>query len=183
MNSRGFPSASRAQGSPPPPRRPRATQGEDGQGGGGRGSHDEQPAAVELGERAGMRRGQQGDQDGDADGAAELAGHVEHGRPVVARSLALVASRGIVRALTAWGDEHDAPAGPRRLLWHADDEGPVDASGRCTRCGASVPARDTVVAPGPGLDTPGLERAEPAQDAVSKALTRPHRLLEPLRHA
>jgi hypothetical protein len=40
-----------------------------------------------------------------------------------------------------------------------------------------------VVAPGPGLDTPGLERAEPAQDAVSKALTRPHRLLEPLRHA
>jgi hypothetical protein len=57
------------------------------------------------------------------------------------------------------------------------------ASGRCTRCGASGPARDTVVAPGPGLDSPGLERAEPAQDAVSKALTRPHRLLEPLRHA
>jgi hypothetical protein len=88
-----------------------------------------------------------------------------------------------VRALTAWGDEHYAPAGARRLLWHADDEGPVDASGRCTRCGASGPARDTVVAPGPGLDSPGLERAEPAQDAVSKALTRPHRLLEPLRHA
>jgi hypothetical protein len=40
-----------------------------------------------------------------------------------------------------------------------------------------------VVAPGPGLDLPGLESAEPAQDAVSMALTRPHRLLEPLRHA
>jgi hypothetical protein len=86
-------------------------------------------------------------------------------------------------ALTTWGDEHDAPAGPRRLLWHAGDEGLVDASGRCTRCGASGPARDTVVAPGPGLDLPGLESAEPAQDAVSMALTRPHRLLEPLRHA
>jgi DNA-binding HxlR family transcriptional regulator len=81
-----------------------------------------------------------------------------------------------VRALTAWGDEHYAPAGPRRLLWHAADEAPVDADGRCTRCGAAVDARDTVVAPGPGLDP-----AQPAQDAVSMALTHPHRLLEPLR--
>jgi hypothetical protein len=37
--------------------------------------------------------------------------------------------------------------------------------------------RDTVVAPGPGLDPAG-----PAQDAVGMALARPHRLLEPLRH-
>jgi hypothetical protein len=35
-----------------------------------------------------------------------------------------------------------------------------------------------VVAPGPGLDP-----AKPAQDAVSMALTRPHRLLAPLQHA
>jgi DNA-binding HxlR family transcriptional regulator len=116
-------------------------------------------------------------------GPAAARGHPEY--ELTAKGVSLWAA---VRALTAWGDEHYAPAGPRRLLWHADDEGPVDASGRCTRCGASVPARDTVVAPGPGLDspgldTPGLERAEPAQDAVSKALTRPHRLLEPLRHA
>jgi len=82
-----------------------------------------------------------------------------------------------VRALTAWGDEHYAPAGPRRLLRHADDEGPVGADGRCTRCGTAVDVRDTVVAPGPGLDSAG-----PAQDAVSTALARPHRLLEPLRH-
>jgi DNA-binding HxlR family transcriptional regulator len=82
-----------------------------------------------------------------------------------------------VRALTAWGDEHYAPAGPRRLLWHAGDEAPVGADGRCTRCGAAVDVRDTVVAPGPGLDPAG-----PAQDAVGMALARPHRLLEPLRH-
>ncbi len=82
-----------------------------------------------------------------------------------------------VRALTAWGDEHYAPAGPRRLLWHAEDQAPVGADGRCTRCGAAVEVRDTVVAPGPGLDPAG-----PAQDAVSTALARPHRLLEPLRH-
>jgi hypothetical protein len=52
----------------------------------------------------------------------------------------------------------------------------VRADGRCTRCGAAVDARDTVVTPGPGLDP-----AESAPDAVSMALTRPHRLLEPLR--
>jgi hypothetical protein len=51
-----------------------------------------------------------------------------------------------------------------------------DADGHCTRCGATVDARDTVVAPGPGLGP-----APPAQDPVSMALTRPHRLLEPLR--
>lgn len=82
-----------------------------------------------------------------------------------------------VRALTAWGDEHYAPAGPRRLLWHAADGAPVDANGYCASCGAAVEAQDTVVAPGPGLAS-----AESAQDAVSIALTRPHRLLEPLRH-
>jgi DNA-binding HxlR family transcriptional regulator len=111
-------------------------------------------------------------------GPAGARGHQEY--ELTAKGVALWPA---VRALTAWGDEHYAPAGPRRLLWHADDEAPVDASGHCTRCGASVPARDTVVAPGPGLDPPGLDSAEPAQDAVSMALTRPHRLLEPLQHA
>jgi DNA-binding HxlR family transcriptional regulator len=81
-----------------------------------------------------------------------------------------------VRALTAWGDEHYAPAGPRRLLWHAEDEAPVNANGRCTLCGAAVEAQDTVVVPGPGLAS-----GVPAEDAVSVALSRPHRLLEPLR--
>jgi DNA-binding HxlR family transcriptional regulator len=82
-----------------------------------------------------------------------------------------------VRALTEWGDEHYAPAGPRRILRHADDEAPVDTTGRCTRCGAAVEAEDTVVAPGPGLAA-----SAPAQDTVSVALSRPHRLLQPLRH-
>jgi DNA-binding HxlR family transcriptional regulator len=81
-----------------------------------------------------------------------------------------------VRTLTAWGDEHYAPGGPRRLLRHADDQAPVDANGHCTHCGAAVEAQDTIVAPGPGLAS-----AAPAQDAVTVALTRPHRLLQPLR--
>jgi hypothetical protein len=104
---------------------------------------------------------------------------------VLAERLKSLTAAGVLARVPAGpaGDEHYAPAGPRRLLWHADDEAPVDASGRCTRCRASVPARDTVVAPGPGLDPPGLDSAEPAQDAVSMALTRPHRLLEPLQHA
>ena len=70
------------------------------------------------------------------------------------------------------------PASAVVNIYSPSDEAPVDASGRCTRCGASVQSRDTVVAPGPGLDS-----AEPAQDAVSMALTPPHRLLEPLQHA
>ncbi|MGH3182892.1 MAG: hypothetical protein ACRDOE_13440, partial [Streptosporangiaceae bacterium] len=73
-------------------------------------------------------------------------------------------------------DEHYAPAGPRRLLWHADDEAPVDASGHCIRCDAVVGAGDTVVAPGPGLASAA------SADAVTVALSHPHRLLEPLRH-
>jgi DNA-binding HxlR family transcriptional regulator len=103
--------------------------------------------------------------------AAPGGGHQEY--ELTAKGVSLWPA---VRALTTWGDEHYAPAGPRRLLWHAADEAPVDADGHCTRCGATVDARDTVVAPGPGLDP-----AEPAQDPVSMALTRPHRLLEPLR--
>ena len=102
------------------------------------------------------------------------AGPAHQGYELTAKGISLWP---VVRALTAWGDEHYAPAGPRRLLWHAGDGAPVDANGYCASCGTAVEAQDTVVAPGPGLAS-----AEPAQDAVSIALTRPHRLLEPLRH-
>ena len=82
-----------------------------------------------------------------------------------------------VRALTAWGDEHYAPDGPRRVLRHAADDAPLDTDGRCTACGAKIPVRDTVVAPGPGLDPAS------ATDPVGAALNHPHRLLKPLHTA
>src|SRR4051794_27157691 len=75
---------------------------------------------------------------------------------------------------------NEFPRVPLPLVRAGIPGAPRAARGEHGRCGASGPARDTVVAPGPGLDSPGRERAEPAQDAVSTALTRPHRLLEPL---
>lgn len=83
----------------------------------------------------------------------------------------------VVRALDAWGDEHYAAGGgPRRIFRHAFDDAPVGADGRCTRCDAAVEVRDILVTPGPGLG-PGDE----ADDPVTVALSRPHRLLHPLR--
>jgi DNA-binding HxlR family transcriptional regulator len=83
-----------------------------------------------------------------------------------------------VLSLMSWGDDFYAPEGPRRLFQHAADGGHVDPSGRCEACGTPVPAVDTIIAPGPGLEPP-------ADDAswVTTALTRPHRVLEPLRAA
>jgi hypothetical protein len=49
---------------------------------------------------------------------------------------------------------------------------------RCDACGRPVPAADTVVAPGPGLEPPADD-----DSWVTTALTTPHRLLEPLRAA
>jgi DNA-binding HxlR family transcriptional regulator len=83
----------------------------------------------------------------------------------------------VVLSLMSWGDDFCAPGGPRRLFRHAADGGQVDRWGRCDACGRMVPAADTIIAPGPGL--------EPAADDswVTSALTRPHQLLEPLRAA
>jgi hypothetical protein len=84
----------------------------------------------------------------------------------------------VVLSLMSWGDDFFAPDGPRRLFRHAADGGQIDRYARCDACGTPVPAADTIVVPGPGL--------EPAADGdswVTAALTRPHRLLEPLRAA
>jgi DNA-binding HxlR family transcriptional regulator len=78
-----------------------------------------------------------------------------------------------VLSLMSWGDDFCAPGGPRRLFRHA-----VDQSGRCEACGTPVPAADTIIAPGPGLEPPA-----DGDSWVTAALTRPHRLLEPLRAA
>jgi DNA-binding HxlR family transcriptional regulator len=81
----------------------------------------------------------------------------------------------VLRSLTSWGDDHYAPAGPRREFSHAQDGGPLDRDGRCAACGALVDVVDTVVAPGPGLSPP-TESADP----VTTALSRPHRMLRQL---
>ena len=83
----------------------------------------------------------------------------------------------VVLSLLSWGDDFCAPDGPRRLFRHAADGGHVDRWGRCETCGTPVPAADTIMAPGPGLEPP------PGDSWVTAALTWPHRLLEPLRAA
>jgi len=82
----------------------------------------------------------------------------------------------VVLSLMNWGDDFCAPGGPRRLFRPAADGGPVGPSGRCDACGRPVPAADTIVIPGPGLEPPAG-----GDSWVTAALTRPHRLLEPLR--
>jgi DNA-binding HxlR family transcriptional regulator len=84
----------------------------------------------------------------------------------------------VVLSLMSWGDDFCAPGGPRRLFRHAADGGGIDRWGRCEACGAPVPAPDTVIAPGPGLEPPAG-----GDSWVTAALARPHRLLEPLRAA
>jgi DNA-binding HxlR family transcriptional regulator len=85
----------------------------------------------------------------------------------------------VILSLMSWGDDYCAPdGGPRRLFRHAADSGQVDGSGRCDACGKPVPAADTIVAPGPGLEPPA-----DGDNWVTTAMTRPHRLLEPLRAA
>ena len=84
----------------------------------------------------------------------------------------------VVLSLMSWGDNFCAPAGPRRLFQHVTDAGHVDQSGRCDTCGTPVPAADTIVTPGPGLEPPADD-----DSWVTTALTRPHRLLEPLHAA
>ena len=83
-----------------------------------------------------------------------------------------------VLSLMSWGDDFCAPAGPRRLFRHAADGGQIDPTGRCDACGQPVPAAGTIAAPGPGLEPPA-----DGDSWVTVALTRPHRLLEPLRAA
>ena len=81
----------------------------------------------------------------------------------------------MIYGLIRWGDEHYASDGAPRVFEHAADGGRIGADSRCARCGEAVDVAGVQAVPGPGLD-PGE-----AQDDVSVALLRPHRLLEPLR--
>src|ERR1700684_2595048 len=76
----------------------------------------------------------------------------------------------VVLSLMSWGDDYSPPGAPRRRSQHATDGGQVDRSGRCDACGKPVPAADTIVTPGPGLEPPADN-----DSWVTTALTRQHR--------
>jgi DNA-binding HxlR family transcriptional regulator len=82
----------------------------------------------------------------------------------------------VVRSLIAWGDENYSTTGPRRIFSHEADGQLIDGDGRCSGCGAVVPASETVALPGPGLPAPSED-----DDPVTAALATPRRLLQPLR--
>jgi DNA-binding HxlR family transcriptional regulator len=76
-------------------------------------------------------------------------------------------------ALTQWG-ESLSERGPRRIFEHAGCGGRVHRTGACGACGDVPGPEDLQTRPGPGADSTVRD------DAVSKALRVPHRLLEPL---
>jgi DNA-binding HxlR family transcriptional regulator len=80
----------------------------------------------------------------------------------------------IIRSMAEWGEKHVQNGVPCRLFRHVDCGGTVDPNGICATCAAVVGPRDTEVAPGPGANL--LLR----DDAVTRAMRAPHRLLEPL---
>ncbi|MFD2083393.1 DNA-binding transcriptional regulator, HxlR family [Actinopolymorpha cephalotaxi] len=76
-------------------------------------------------------------------------------------------------ALSRWGERHATTGKPRRVFRHAGCGRRLDLTGACPACGHFVPAREVETRLGPG--------AGPARDdAVNRAMAKPHRLLEPL---
>lgn len=82
----------------------------------------------------------------------------------------------LMRALMAWGDEHYAPGGPRRVMRHVDDGGLLDRQGRCAECGELVGVDATRMETGPGFDWEGRRT-----DPISAAILDGHRMLDPVR--
>ncbi|MFD6989864.1 winged helix-turn-helix transcriptional regulator [Streptomyces sp. NPDC059943] len=81
----------------------------------------------------------------------------------------------VLHAAMNWGEAYYSPAGAKRVLRHAQDGGLIGPGGQCQECGSAVPVPDVHVEPGPGFQEEG-----PDQDAVSRAINTPRRLLEPL---
>ncbi|MFF7242803.1 winged helix-turn-helix transcriptional regulator [Embleya sp. NPDC008237] len=80
----------------------------------------------------------------------------------------------IIRTMARWGEKHVQNGVPCRIFRHHGCGGTVDPTGICTVCAEVVAPEQTEVAPGPGANV--LRR----EDAVTRAMRRPHRLLEPL---
>lgn len=79
-----------------------------------------------------------------------------------------------LHTLACWGARHLSEAGPSRVFCHVACGTLLDSPFACPACGVPVPPEDLEVRPGPGAGTPTRD------DPVSRALRRPHRLLEPL---
>ncbi len=80
-----------------------------------------------------------------------------------------------IRSLIAWGNEHYVPDGLRRSFTHAGCGGAVGADGLCRACRALPEPRELILEPR-AQPAPGGEKP----DLVSRALSVPHRLLEPM---
>jgi DNA-binding HxlR family transcriptional regulator len=81
----------------------------------------------------------------------------------------------VLHGLMEWGDRHSpAPGGRRRVFLHAPCGTELGPAGECRTCGMTPGAADVETQPGPGRD------AARRDDAVSRALRKPHRLLTPL---
>jgi DNA-binding HxlR family transcriptional regulator len=79
-----------------------------------------------------------------------------------------------VYSLAQWGERHLSTSGPRRIFSHAACGNRLDSSGACPACHETVPPGDVEMRPGPGANS------IPRDDPVTRALRRPHRLLQPL---
>ena len=79
----------------------------------------------------------------------------------------------VVHQLMQWGERHLVDGGAVRLFSHAPCGTGLDAVGACPACGVTPAPADVETRPGPGA-------SRLRQDAVSRALRTPHRLLTPL---
>ncbi|WP_258015854.1 helix-turn-helix domain-containing protein [Streptomyces sp. AJS327] len=76
------------------------------------------------------------------------------------------------------GRPEDCPNSPDSAGTSDGEGAPLTAHGGCARCGAAlVPPREVEIRPGPGAGDP---HSEGRTDPVTRALRRPHRLLDPL---
>jgi DNA-binding HxlR family transcriptional regulator len=113
-----------------------------------------------------------------------LAFLVEEGilrkEPVGAREEYVLTEKGqalypVIRGLAAWGDQFYSPGGRRRIIRHLACGTVLERTGYCVQCDVFPPVGDLESTPGPGLG----EVPDDA-DRVTRALARPHRLMEPV---
>jgi DNA-binding HxlR family transcriptional regulator len=82
----------------------------------------------------------------------------------------------VLRALAHWGADNYQKAQERLTFAHLQCGGPLNPQGVCARCGETPDPADVTMSP--------PRRARPRRnDAISKALLRPHRMLEPIQPA